>query len=93
MGSEEVVSPTIQSRVSPCENTDRMGRGGACGGACHTVMIEVIGLSVFMRISFKYGESFGLPFPKGASTHHRLLWPVWPLFGPHSRIVSRLPRF
>ena len=45
MRSEDVVSPTIRSRASPCQNTYLVGRGRACEGACHAVVIEVKGMN------------------------------------------------
>ena len=65
MRSEDVVSPTIQSWIFPCKNTDWVGKGRACEGACHAVMMEVMGMSIYVRIPFKYAACFGFRFTYG----------------------------
>ena len=51
MHSEYIVNTVMEISL---QNTDCVGRGRACESACHAVMIEVIGMSIFVRISLNY---------------------------------------
>ena len=81
MRSEDVVSPTIQSCIFSCKNTDWVDKWRACEGACHEIVIEVMGMSIYVRIPFKYAACFGFRFTGPNSSSLKFLISGGPTHG------------